>query len=157
MTQTLSKRETQPLRRWFEDSPLGALRREMDEVFENFFGGRTLPTLSTGLVPSVDVSETAETVEVKTDVPGFKPEEINIDVGGNYLTISGEHIEEKKEEGEGRKYHRVERRSGSFSRSVWLPCGVKEDKIEAKLKDGVLMVTLPKAEEAKRRKITVKG
>jgi HSP20 family protein len=161
MTKTLTKPELvqqQPIRRWFEMSPLAALRQEMDDLFESFFTGRPgLPTLTRELVPRLDVVETANAIEVTTDLPGFKPEEVKIDLGDNYLTISGEHLEETQEEGNGKKFHRIERQMGSFSRSVWLPCAVKDAKVEAELKEGVLKVTLPKTEEAKHKRIVVKG
>lgn len=153
----LTKREPQAVSRWYERGPLGALRHEMDDLFENFFGETGLWKSSAEMMPSIDLSETDETIQVETDLPGFKAEEVDIEINDNYLTISGSHSEEQQEEGEGRKYHRVERRSGRFSRSILLPCSVNQDAVQAELKDGVLSVTLPKAEEAKRRKITVKG
>jgi HSP20 family protein len=148
-----SAKESRPLRPWFPNAALGALRHEMNDLFENFFGETALKHADQ---PRVDVCETAEAVEVTTDVPGFKPEEIHVDVGENYLTISGEHAEEARQDDEGRKFHRLERRTGSFSRSVWLPCPVHEDKVDAHLASGVLTVRLPKREEAKRRKVKIK-
>lgn len=157
MAQELKRQEQPTLRRWFDDTPLATLRQEMDDLFENFFSGRSLPAVTRELAPSLDVAETEDAVEITTDLPGFKPEEVNIEMGDGYVTISGEHAEESKEEGPDKKYHRVERRRGSFSRSVWLPCAVKDENVDAELKDGILKLRLPKAEEAKRRKITVKG
>jgi HSP20 family protein len=158
MSGTVSKRETSQPRRWFERGPLSSLREEMDDLFENFFGTPSSGALSVDSMPSIDVSETAEAIEVKTDLPGIKPENIDIEIKDDYLTISGQTSEEKEsEEGDGRKYHRIERRTGSFSRSVRLPCGVLQDKVDAELKDGVLTVTLPKAEEAKAKKINIRG
>jgi HSP20 family protein len=89
------------------------------------------------------------------DVPGMKPEEIDIEVIGKTVRIRGEHKEEKEEKG--RTFHRIERRSGSVFRSVVLPCAVKEDRVAAEYKDGVLKVTLPKSEEAKSHKIKIKA
>ena len=158
MTQAVTKqnKNTTP-RRWFDGGPLSMLRDEMDELFTTFFGG--IPaTASFELSPSIDVSETDETVEVTTDLPGFETDDINVDINNNYLTISGETSEETKtENGNDRKYHRVERRHGSFSRTVRLPCAVDEEKTGAELKNGVLTVTLPKVEEAKGKKIAIKG
>ena len=112
--------------------------------------------------PRFDISETDTEVEVKTDVPGFKAEEIDIEVRDEVLTIRGEQSEEKKSSDEGtsddkRTYHRVERRTGSFSRSVWLPCPVNTEGIEAELQDGVLTVALPKSKAAKACKVKVKS
>jgi HSP20 family protein len=106
-------------------------------------------------VPSIDVSETDKSVEVKLDVPGVKAKEIDIQLNGNLLTVSGERKEE--EEKKGKTFHRIERRYGSFSRSVTLPCPVQEDEVAAEYRDGVLSITLPKTEEAKSKKITVKS
>ena len=158
MNGALTKSKSTTPRRWFEREPVGALREEVDELFENFFGAPAIaPTLEM-TIPSIDVAETDEAIEIKTDLPGIKAKDVNVEIRNNFLTISGETQEEKKsEEGNGRKYHRIERRSGSFSRSVRLPCDVQQDKIDAELKDGVLSVKLPKAEEAKSKKIAVKS
>ena len=156
---TLSKSEKPAPRRLLERWPMASLREEMDDLFESFFGEGALSSTARGrLVPQMDVSETDDTVEVKTDLPGIQADEVEIEIRENYLTISGQHREEhESDEGNGRKFHRVERRSGSFSRSVWLPCAVNEDKVDAELKDGVLTVTMPKIEKAKARKIQVKA
>jgi HSP20 family protein len=110
------------------------------------------------VIPSIDVVETDANVEVKTDLPGMTAEDVDIEIRDDYLTVSGETSEEaKSEEGNGTKYHRIERRTGSFSRTVRLPCDVKQDEIQAELKDGVLTVTMPKADGTRSRKISVKG
>jgi HSP20 family protein len=106
-------------------------------------------------IPTLDVSETDKSVEVKVDLPGIKPKEIDIRLSGNVLTVSGERKEEQEEKG--KTYHRIERRSGSFSRSVSLPCTVQEDEVAAEYRDGVLTITLPKTEAAKAHKIVVKS
>lgn len=158
MNQNLSKNDASA-RRWLDHSPLTVLRREMDDLVENFFGGRTgLPLSVTDTVPRLDVVETEDAIEVTTDLPGFKPEEVHIDVNDGHLTLSGQRSsEQKSSEPNGKKYHRIERRSGSFSRSVWLPCAIDEERIEAELKEGVLTVRLPKAKASQRKKIAVKG
>jgi HSP20 family protein len=89
------------------------------------------------------------------DIPGMEAKEIDIQVNANVLTVSGERKEEHEEKG--KTYHRIERRVGSFSRSITLPCPVKEDAVEAQYKNGILAIKLPKTEEAKARKILVKG
>lgn len=136
----------------------GEPRRSMLEEAENLIGrlwedgedrwfmGRT--------VPSVDIAETDTSVEAKVDLPGVKPKEIDIQLNGNVLTVSGERKEEKEQNG--KTFHRVERRSGSFSRSFSLPCPVEEDEVVAEFHDGVLTITMPKTEAAKTRKIPVK-
>lgn len=161
MTTQAPKRSVPTRRRLFDGGPLASLRDEMEEMMESWFGNDA-PALASGTQPRFDLSETEAEVEVQTDVPGFKAEEIDIEVRDDMLTIRGEQSEEKKtaeiaKKGNGRTYHRIERRRGSFSRSIWLPCGVKSDEVDAVLKDGVLTVTLAKADEAKTCKVKVKG
>jgi HSP20 family protein len=106
-------------------------------------------------LPSLDLSETSDAVQVRMDVPGVKPADLDIQINGNVLTITGKREEEKEEKN--RTFHRVERSSGSFSRTVTLPCPVDEGKVDAQYKDGILTVAMPKTAEAKARKIQVKS
>ncbi len=98
-------------------------------------------------VPPVDVYEEGEALVLKAELPGLKKEEINVEIAGHVVTISGK--KEKEERVEKKDYHRYERASGSFSRSVTLPAEVQLDKVTAQLKDGVLEVRAPKTEAAK--------
>jgi HSP20 family protein len=101
----------------------------------------------------VDVRETDETLEISADLPGLQPEDVDITVTDDTLTLKGEYkAEEEREEG---KMHIQERRYGSFQRTVRLPTAVDTDAAEAKFEDGVLKITLPKAEEAKAKRIAV--
>ena len=139
---------------WFGRDPFRELQTEMDHML-NRLSERWMGTDGHEMWnPSMDLSETDGDVQIAMDAPGFKPEEIEIEVTGNAVRIHGEHKEEKEEKG--RKFHRIERRMGSFSRMIELPCDVKEDKVAAEYKDGVLRVTLPKTEAAKTRKVIVK-
>ena len=153
MNTSLSKtsgRSSQPSTRHEWGRPL---RREMEDLLERFWGeGEGL--FGRG-VPALNLSETENSVDVTMDLPGVKPEEIDIQVHGNQLTIRGERKEEQEEKG--RTFHRVERSSGSFLRTVTLPCAVEESEAAAECREGILSVHLPKAEEAKTRKIQVKG
>ncbi len=106
------------------------------------------------VVPPLDVSETDDHIIVKADLPGIEVKDLDISVVGNVLTIKGEKKQEKEEKNE--SYHRIERVYGSFSRSITLPKAVKTEGIEAIYKDGVLKITIPKAEESRRKKIEVK-
>jgi HSP20 family protein len=105
--------------------------------------------------PAIDVAEKEDAILVRAEVPGMKPEEIDISVYGNTLMISGERKEAKEDEGDG--FYHVESTYGSFRREVALPTDVDEKKIEAVCKDGILSVTLPKAEKSKAVKVQVKG
>lgn len=155
---TLIKTKIPALRRFFVSHPFWQQRQEMQAAFENVLGERSLFRPSPDTRPSIDVSEIDAEIQVETDPPGFKPEEVDIEVNDNDLTISGFHIEEQVEKKDnGRKDDRVERHTGSFSRTVLHPCAVKQDAIDAQLKEGVLTVRLPKSEESCRHNFTVKG
>ncbi|NLT35157.1 MAG: Hsp20/alpha crystallin family protein [Gaiellales bacterium] len=105
-------------------------------------------------MPSMDVVESDADIKFKAELPGMKPEDIKIEMDENVLTISGERrFEEKVQED---KYYRIERRYGSFNRSIALPQNVQADQIRANYENGVLEVTVPKMEEAKPKKIEVK-
>jgi HSP20 family protein len=104
-------------------------------------------------LPAVDVFDTKEAVVLKAELAGMKPDDIQIEVEDNVLTIKGERRFEEKVEQD--RYYRVERRFGSFQRSLALPQGVKADDIQASYEDGILEVRVPKAEEEQPRKITV--
>jgi HSP20 family protein len=155
MSTAVTKREPRSAKTWFRRGPLGTLREEMEDLFSRAFGEETSLWPSERMIPSLDVAETDGAIEVRMDIPGMEAKDIDIQVNGNLLTISGERKEEKEEKG--KTYHRIERRSGSFSRSVTLPCPVKEDAVDAQYKSGILTVKLPKTEEAKRKKIAVKS
>ena len=137
-------------------SPLAhGLREEMEELTSRFWGTEGDGWPVGRLTPSVDIVESEGALEARVDLPGVKPEEIDIQLAGNLLTISGERKEEEEEKG--KTFHRIERRTGSFSRCVSLPCTVEEDEVAAEYHDGVLVITLPKTDEAKSRKIKVKS
>ncbi len=142
----------------FNRRPRGDLVRlhnEMDDLFDSFFRGLDRPFFGYKAWPAIDVAEEENAILVKAEVPGCKADDIDISVHGNTLTISGEKkaSEEKKEKG----YYYMESTYGSFRRELNLPTDVEPDKIDAVCKDGVLSITLPKAEKAKTVKIKVKG
>ena len=103
--------------------------------------------------PSVDISEDDKEFLVKAELPDVKREDIKVNVENGVLTITGERKFEKEEKG--KKYHRIERSYGSFTRSFTLPEVVKADKVAAEFKDGLLHVRLPKDESAKPKNIAV--
>jgi HSP20 family protein len=128
---------------------------EMDSLIHRFsddFNGE----LAAGLrIPSMDVAETDKAYEAKFDVPGFKPDEVHVEVQGDTLMITGEHKEEKEEKN--KTWRRIERRSGSIRREIRLPAPVDTEKVAAQCRDGILTVTLPKTEESRTKKIAVKS
>ncbi len=129
---------------------LEAFRREMDRLFDKFF--EVIPFSEHEFVPSVDISETESDIIVQAEIPGIDPKDLDISLSGRLLTIKGEKKSEHEEKKE--NYHRIERKYGSFSRTLELPADVDADKVEAVYKDGVLKITLPKTEIGK--KIEVK-
>lgn len=150
-------RPSRGLSPFFDRDPLLSLRREMDDLMSRFWpdwdGGRLIREGE--FAAPLDLSETDETYQIRMDLPGIDPKDIDIEVSADTVRISG-HREEEKEE-KGKTFHRVERRSGKFSRQITLPTPIKDEEIDAQHSDGVLTITLPKTEKAKTHKITVKG
>jgi HSP20 family protein len=132
-------------------SELGQLNERMRRMLEQTFGG--MLDEPAGWVPAVDIEELEDVYVVEAEVPGVKREDVNIEVSGNELTISGE-IKVREREG---IIRRRTRRVGQFEFRVLLPNEVNAEGIDAKLNDGVLSVRIPKAERAQRRRIEVKS
>jgi len=145
------------IERWHPFNELMSLRQAMDRLFEDTFfrPSRFLSTLGEVAVPPLDVYQTANEVVVKAALPGLKPEDVKIDITGDTLTIKGESKAEQEVKKEDYLYQ--ERRYGAFSRTVVLPGGLKSDKAEATMEDGILTITIPKAEEVKAKTIKVKA
>jgi HSP20 family protein len=134
---------------------LDSLRKEMDSLWNRFFGERPFTKPFTEeWSPSVDISETEDKLLIKAELPGLEAKDINVSISGDMLTIKGEKEKEKEEKDE--HYHCVERYSGSFQRVFQLPTGVQGDKVEATFEKGVLKITFPKVEDAKKKQIEVK-
>jgi len=143
--------------RWEPFKDMMSLREAMNRLFEDSFirpSAWPLPFEGETVGMPVDVIEGKDNVVVKASVPGLKPEDIDVSITGDTLTIKGEtKSEEKVEQG---SYIRQERRYGKFERSLQLPSLVVADKADAKFEHGVLTLTLPKAEEVKPKTIKVK-
>lgn len=133
---------------------LTELRNEMDRIFESFFGER-FPTFKDeiSLAPAIEVSETDNEIIVKAAVPGVDKKDLNISILDNNLIIKGEVKREKEEKK--KNYYKQEIAYGSFSRTIPLPAEVKVDEIKANMKNGVVTITVPKAEKAKAKEITI--
>ena len=133
--------------------PLGQLRQEMDRLWSGFLAQPTVRWLGVGRDhPAVNVWETGEAVMVELEVPGVKHDQVDISVAGGELSLS---IKRPEVEQSGVTYHRRERPVGDLTRVLRLPADVDAEKVSAELKNGVLSITLPKAESAKPRKINV--
>lgn len=135
----------------FDD--LERMRRDMDRLFGQVAGRAYWPPHA-GVFPLVNVAEDKENFFVRAELPGMESQDINISATGKNLTISGER--KIASEGENVKYHRREREGGQFNRVIALPSDIQTDKIEAGYSNGILSVTIPKAEAAVPKQITVK-
>jgi len=134
---------------------LASLREEMNDLLNRFRFGTAEPFGLAEWSPPMDVAETDEAVVVDLEVPGIDPAALDISVTGDVLTIRGEKHDRTGQEGH--NYHRVERRYGSFTRSLTLPAQVEADKVEAKAHFGVLTIRLPKKETARARKVEIRA
>ena len=134
-------------------APIFGLRREIDRLFEDTFGRE-----GGNFTPAVDIKENESEIRLELELPGLKPDQVEITAENGVLTVRGEKKSERNE-GEDNRYHVVERSYGSFTRSFSVPATVDAEKVGAEFKNGVLTVTLPKKEAAKPRqvKIEVKG
>jgi HSP20 family protein len=150
MTTALAKREPRASRSF---EPLQTIHDEFEVLWNRLVGEWRPAWLNQPIVPAVDLTERASSFELQMDLPGFRPDDINVQISNNVLTVSGHHEEEHKDDAIAQ--HRTERRSGRFSRSVTLPAAVQDDKVEAKFRDGVLTVTLQKSEKCQSHKIKV--
>jgi HSP20 family protein len=139
--------------RWDPFQDMLSLREAMNQLMEESFVRPTAGPGAKNFVPALDLSENAEGYLVEAALPGLKPEDVEITVENNVLTIKGETRQEVDDKQ--RNFHRVERRFGAFQRTIGLPSTVKADQIQASLTNGVLRLEIPKAEEVKPRKISV--
>lgn len=139
-------------------SALEEFSTDMERVFDSLLGrtvGSALRATNSGkFVPSLDITETPEDFQVTVDLPGVNPDDVKLEMQDGSLSISG-HRESKTEEKE-KNYHRVERSSGTFFRSIPVPSEVDVDKIEANYEQGVLHVKLPKSEKQQPKKIQIR-
>ncbi|HUM16321.1 MAG TPA: Hsp20/alpha crystallin family protein [Candidatus Nitrosotalea sp.] len=135
---------------------MGSLRREMDQLFDRLGEMKwdDLPALG-DWTPSMDISETKDSLVAKVEVPGMEQKDIQISLQENLLTIKGEKKQEKEEKDE--RFHRVERSYGAFIRTIRLPVAVDASKVTANFKNGLLTVTLPKTPASKGTTIPIKA
>jgi HSP20 family protein len=155
------RRGESPLRKE-EEHPFYALQREMDNVFDNFFRNFDLMPLGRGeglgaFYPSVDVKDGEKEIVVKAELPGMEEKDVEVSLSDDALTIRGEKKEEK--ENKGKDYWHKETSYGSFSRVIPLPEGLDTEKADARFKNGVLTIALPKLEAklAKSKRIAIKA
>mgnify|MGYP005840019609 FL=1 len=135
-----------------EISDFDRLRQEVNRLF-NVFSSGTEPFVSR-VYPALNLTDDGNNFYIRAELPGVNPESLDISVVEGQLMLRGERKIEPEEQNAG--YHRRERESGFFRRTIALPSRVDPGKVSADMKNGVLTVTLPRAEEAKPRKISVK-
>ena len=137
------------------ESPMVSLRDEMDRLFGRLWTGMPFDAEEPGLwAPAINLSESEEEVRVEAELPGMDAKDVNVNVHGDVLTLTGERKVEAEQEG--RNYHRVERRYGKFTRALQLPAEVDTEKVAARYERGVLTIVLPKSPQSRPRQIEIK-
>lgn len=140
--------------RWEPMREMMTLREAMDRLFDEAFT-RPLSLSSVVAMPAIDMYQTDDEVVVKAALPGLKPDDVQISVTGDLLTLRGEFKQENEKKDA--TYHIREHRYGAFERSIMLPTDVQTEKAKADFENGVLTITLPKAEAVKPKTISIKA
>lgn len=140
--------------KWNPARSLLNLNDDIDRMFEEFMNTRLLEPTQVEISPRVNVEENDNEWIVSAELPGVTKDDVEVNFRDNMLTITGEKKFEKEDKK--KNFHRVERSYGRFSRSFAINSSIQVDKIDAKFKDGVLTVVLPKAEEEKPKLIDIK-
>lgn len=137
-------------------SPVFSLRREIDRLFDDTFGGEGMGTTRRSWMPAVDVRETDGEYTFELELPGIAPENVEVTADNGVLTVRGEKGQRQaRKEGDEGRWHVVERSYGSFVRAFQMPQGVDDERIEASFAHGVLTVRVPKAERPQPRRIRI--
>lgn len=131
---------------------MNLLQKRLDNLYSDYGKSAGYRWELEGTSPRTNLYEEGDVFEIRAEVPGLAKEDLNVQIQGNYLEINGTR---KSDAPDGYKTHKVERGTGTFSRSFTMPADVDASKVEATLKDGVLYLKLPKSEAAKPKKITV--
>lgn len=143
------------LTRWEPVRDFLSLRDAMDALFDGMIMQPGGISPMGQIAPALDMYQTGDEIVIQASLPGIKAEEMNISIAGDVLTIQGEML--KETEDKKATYHIRERRWGSFSRSINLPVPVVAEKVKAEFENGLLTLTLPKAEEVRQKTITIKA
>jgi HSP20 family protein len=163
-TEEATVKESRPIRPWYHRDPwldrlprpLARLERDFEYLMDRVFSGearRYLPWAE--IIPAANLTETEGEFEVTVELPGVDRTDVQVELRGGDLWVTGEKKEEKEEKG--KTFHRVERGAGQFQRVIPLPGTVEAARIEATYKDGVLRISLPKSKDAQPRQIEVKS
>jgi len=147
--------------KWSPFREFSDLRREMDSLFDEFFGRRTLPSrmvkpsaTSGTYFPPLDVYERGDEIVIKAGVPGVRKEDIEVTILNNTLTIKGQRSKDTEVREE--DYHYLEQHYGSFSRSIAFPTDLDPEGMKATCKDGVLEIVIPKSKRREPKEIEVR-
>jgi HSP20 family protein len=141
--------------RWDPFRELSSIQNELNRLFGRTFSAETGEAREAAWVPAIDVAETQDRFVITAELPGVEPDDVDISVENSVLTLRGDRrfYRETKED----DFHRIERRFGSFARSITLPSTADPERIRASFDGGVLTIEVPKKEEAKPRKIQIKA
>jgi HSP20 family protein len=141
-------------------SVFGSLHREIDRLFDDFtrggLGASAGMPAQTNLIPSIDVTESDNEIQVSAELPGLERKDVEISIDDDLLTVRGEKKVESKEGDKDKNYHVAERSYGVFVRGIQLPAGIDPSKIEATMSNGVLKIRIPKPAKSEPKKIEVK-
>ena len=131
----------------WKNQEMNKLKKDMDRLFTRLWDDFSLPTLMRSLrtAPFVDLLETGDHLIIKAELPGMSPDDLDISIIDDYMTIKGESKKDNISEED--DYHHMERQYGFFSRTLRLPCKIKVDEVKATYKDGVLEISMPKCRE----------
>lgn len=144
------KRETETGREFLpaagEKDPFSRMHREMDRMFEDFFGNTRPASGTVVLRPNVDIAESKKAYRISVDVPGMEPDQIELRIDDDMLVLSGEKRRESEEDDEG--FHRIERNYGQFRRVLTLPEDADAEHIKADFKNGVLKIMVPRIKQS---------
>lgn len=149
------------MRTWDFFKEMDQIQQDIDGIFNGFQRNRLFsPAFEPGLglrhYPKINLRDDADNIYVEALLPGIDPDKIDMNILGDTLTLSGERNDGVTQKGNGRTWHRRERGTGKFLRSIELPTTIVTEKVKAEYRNGLLRVTLPKAAEAKPQKINVK-
>ena len=149
------------LSRWQPFRELSTIRKQMDRLFEDMLSvgdhdWMGLHNIGGMWTPAVEIKEQEKELILKAEIPGIDVKDLDVEVGEDRVTISGEHEEEKSTEDQDKKYFHSEFHYGKFQRTIPLPMPIKTDEIKSDFKKGVLTLTLPKVEDAPKKSVKVK-
>lgn len=135
-------------------APVSNMRMDWDRLFDRLLDDAWIPAASSSRGLLLDVSETDEQIRVRAEVPGMSPDDLSVSLAGDMLTLSGQKLDEDESQ-DGNRYY-SERQFGSYQRAVKLPCPVDSDHVSAEHKNGVVTITLQKAETVRPKRIAIK-